>query len=170
MALFDGFLDLVSMDTCEAHLRHIHLAHPAPPRGPPLPRRRGCGPPRPRPRCAALLRPGAGALLAPPCPGADALLALPLPRCRRLLLAARPPCATGEDEGTEKTASIFARFFHLACAQQDPRGVGSRRRLCTTRSQLSSPSGSTSARRRLTTRRLRSLLIYCSEWRGILQN
>ena len=33
------------------------------------------------------------------------------PRCRRRLLAARPPCAAGEDEGTEKTASIFGAIL-----------------------------------------------------------
>ena len=61
--------------------------------------------------CSAQPHPSAGALLAPPCPGADALLALPLPRCRRRLLVARPSCVAGEDEGTQKTASIFGAIL-----------------------------------------------------------
>ena len=81
-----------------------------------------------------------------PCPAVGAA-------CSLLALRA-PPVRT---KGQRRRLRFLARFFHLARAQQDPCGVGSRRRLCTTRSQPSSPSGSTSARCRLTTRRLRSL-------------
>jgi len=58
----------------------------------------GSAPPRPTPVSA-------------PCPSADTLLALPLPRCRRRLLVARPSCVAGEDEGTQKTASIFGAIL-----------------------------------------------------------
>jgi hypothetical protein len=67
--------------------------------------------------------------------------------------SARAPVRT---KGRRRRLRFLARLFHLARAQLDPRGVGSRRRLRTTRSQPSSPSRSTSARRRLTTRRLPS--------------
>ena len=121
--------------------------------------------------CSALPRPGAGALLAPPCPGADALLALPLPRCWRRLLAARPPCAAGEDEGTEKTALIFGAIL-------SPRALAARsarRRLKTTAPYNAKPAVESvwEHERSLSSHDATaslSLLIYCSEWRGILQN
>ena len=79
---------------------------PCPPRGPALPHQRGCGPPR-----LILVVRLCSAPVSAPCPSADTLLALPLPRCRRRLLTARPPCAAGEDEGTEKTTSIFGAIL-----------------------------------------------------------
>jgi hypothetical protein len=131
-------------------------------RRPALPRRCGCGPPCPRPRYAALLHLAPprcyGALLAPPCPSAGAACSL---------LALARASRWGQRDG-EDGLRFFAWFFtSRARAQLDPHGVDSRRRLRTTRSQPSSPPGSTSPRCRLTTRRLHSL---SCERRTILQN
>jgi len=70
---------------------------------------------------SALSCPGAGTLLALSCLGADAACS-PLSLCVHV----------GEDEGTEKAASIFGGIFSPRAHSSDPCGVGSGQRLRTT--------------------------------------